>query len=52
LETTCEKNLLTTIQSTEDKQLIRRVIYMIENGKIIKVNGGTFIRNTYGLLDP
>lgn len=51
LEVTCEKNLLTTIQSTEDKQLIGRVIYMVENDKIIKVNGGNFIKNTYELLD-
>jgi WD40 repeat protein len=51
LEVTCEKNLLTTIQSTEDKQLIGRVIFMVENDKIIKVNGGNFIKNTYELLD-
>jgi len=51
LEVTCEKNLLTIIQSTEDKQLIGRVIYMVENDKIIKVNGGNFIKNTYELLD-
>ena len=51
LEVTCEKNLLTTIQSTEDKQLIGRVIFMVENDKIIKVNGGNFIKNSYELLD-
>ena len=51
LETKCEKNLLTTIQCTEDKQLIGRVIYMVENDKIIKVNGGNFIKNSYDLLD-
>ena len=51
LEVTCEKNLLTTIQSTEDKQLIGRVIFMVENDKIIKVNWGNFIKNTYELLD-
>ena len=51
LETTCEKNLLTTIQCTEDKQQIGRVIFMVENDKIVKVNGGNFIKNSYDLLD-
>ena len=51
LEVTCENNLLTTIQSTEDKKLIRRVIYMVENDRIIKVNEGNFIENSYDLLD-
>ena len=51
LETKCEKNLLTTIQCTEDEQLIRRVIYMVEKDKIIKVYGGNFIKNSNHLLD-
>ena len=51
LETKCEKNLLTTIQCTEDEQLIRRVIYMVEKDKIIKVYEGNFIKNSNHLLD-
>lgn len=51
LKVTCQNNLLTTIQSTEDKQLIGRVVYRVENDKIIKVSGGFFIKNTYELLD-
>lgn len=51
LETKCEKNLLTTIQCTEDEQLIGRVIYMVEKDKIIKVYGGNFIKNSKHLLD-
>ena len=51
LEVTCEKNLLTTIQSKENEKLIGRVIYMVENDTIVKVNEGNFIKNSYDLLD-
>lgn len=51
LETKCEKNLLTTIQCTEDEQLIGRVIYMVEKDRIIRVYGGNFIKNSNHLLD-
>ena len=51
LETKCEKNLLTTIQCTEDEQIIGRVIYMVERDRIIKVYEGNFIKNSKHLLD-
>ena len=51
LETKCEKNLLTTIQCTEDEKLIGRVIYMVEKDRIIRVYGGNFIKNSNHLLD-
>jgi hypothetical protein len=52
LSTTCEKNILTTTQFIKEKNLIGRVIYMVENNKIIKIKEDKFVKNTYDLLDP
>lgn len=51
LAATFEKNILTTTQCTKDKNFIGRVIYMVENNKIIKIKGDNFIKNSYDLLD-
>ena len=51
LATTCEKNILTTTQSTKEKDFIGRVIYMVENNKIIKIKEDKFIKNSYDLSD-
>ena len=51
LATTCEKNILITTQSTKEKDFIGRVIYMVENNKIIKIKEDKFIKNSYDLSD-
>jgi len=51
LETTCENNLLNTIQCMENNQLIGIILYKVENNKIIKLNEGNFVKTSQDLSD-